>query len=231
MPTAKSDYLKWKRDSAAVGCAFARLISARRAEHRQEIVTVTASTTPARIAASVDKQIDKLVLKQEVHAGVLLLPGVTTLEMTAQVVLTLSSRPGWSLAKDLLSHPTAGQLITLGLTRNIPTSGGSHLPSEVLVFGDFPVFPPTRRSPVVAMELFVGVPLDYDPKDGVSVATRANLAHLETPSLDGGARQNMINLSGRMRKRSLGVDEDLRAKARVSISIPIALAQALGCWP
>lgn len=234
MGTPAGDYRNWKRSSLAVGCVFARLLANREYEHGQKIVTVGASTTPERIATSVANQVSKLLQDSDVTAACVLLPKVTELRLLVRAMMALGDKPDWVMSKAMMHHPPVGDLVALGLTRNIPSPHYGTLPSEALVFGDFDIFPATRRAPVVALELFVGVPLEFDPKDDVTLASKANLAHILTPSLTASARANMLALSGKARKASLQLAEDqldLRAKAKVSLVVPLDVARELDCVP
>src|SRR5262249_49743225 len=103
-------------------------------------------------------------------------------------------------------------------------------PSEALVLGNFDGFPATRRAPVTALEIFVGVPRAMDPKTG-EPSKKANLAHVELVLPTSDAAQNMWDKSVEGRLTSLGGVDDVRAKAKVAFVVSSALAESLGCAP
>jgi hypothetical protein len=135
-----------------------------------------------------------------------------------------------------LQPPPNADMVTVAILRELPLDDETRL-SEALVLGPFAEFPPTRQSPVTALELFVGVPLRQDPKTHAPT-NRANLAHIDLldrdiicvdltpPAIDA-----MWTRSKEGRYRSLGGVEDNRAKARVSFVIPASLAHELECAP
>ena len=228
--SARADYLKWRR-SSAVGCVFARWLSAHPGEAGQKIEEVSQSKNPERVAAAIAARIDQLVSDKSISAATLILPRITTLEGLTKVALALRGYPKWKVSTTKLLPPPTADLVRVHIVRRIPFKKTTR-PSEVLVFGKFNVFPPTRRSPVTAFEVFVGEPMRNDPGSG-TVTKRANLAHVDLRSTDitPNLYNNMWDGSQKGRLRELGVAEDLRAKAKVSFVISSALALKLGCAP
>lgn len=222
-----NNYLEWRR-GPAVGCVFARLVAVSPATYDQKIEVVPTGGTPRRIAGNIAKRIDRLIEDSAVSAAVLLMPGLLTLEDLCRVSLVLDERPMWAVRTTTLQNPPAGETIAVHIVREIPFGTGS-CPSEALVLGPFPEFPPTRRAPVTAMEIYVGKPRAQDPKTGAPT-TKANLAHLglHLPTQKAFDTMWMNSIAGRL--QSLG-GEDSRAKAKISFVIPIHLANRLGCAP
>lgn len=233
----KADYADWKRAPDTVGCVFARMIARVPKDYATAVETINASSSAAQVAGSAAKVVERLVQAPEVAAAALLFPKVTTLDLMAAGFWLLGQKPGWHRTATALTHPSAGDLVAIALTREIANAGDAMLPSEVLAFGPFDPFPATRKAPCVALELFVGMPMELDPKTK-DPATKVNLAHIRTPSLSVPTYENMIAMSGHFRRKSLGLslvegatDEDYRAKARVSFVVPKALATSLGIVP
>jgi hypothetical protein len=110
---------------------------------------------------------------------------------------------------------------------NIGSEGATTCPSEALVLGPFRVFPSTRKAPVVALELFIGEPRPMGPLDDVAT-TKANLAHIELGLPMHKMFQTMWKNSIKGRTKSLG-GSDNRAKAKVTLVVPVTLARRLGC--
>lgn len=223
-----AQYLGWRR-GRDVGCAFARLIAIRPSDYLQTVVTVPSSSTPNRIAGNIERRINKFIDDDEVAAAALLLPGLTTLEDLAKVALALENQPLWSVSLSMLPNPTAGEMVAFQIVRQIPFGDGS-CPSVVLVLGPFENFPPTRRAPITALEMYVGQPMSHDPQSGAPT-TRAHLAHMKLELPNPQSVQTMWESTRTLRRESLGAEDDSRAKANVSFVIPLVLAQNLVCVP
>jgi hypothetical protein len=228
--SARSEYLKW-RHGPVVGCVFARLIAISPANFEQKVEEIPSKGTPVQIAATIARRIDRFVPDKAVSAVALLMPDITTLEKLTRVGIALRTHPGWLVSFSTLQNSRAGDLVAIHIVRGIPF-GDTVCPSEALVLGPFPVFPPTRRSPVLALEVYVGEPMPQDPKTH-EPTTKANLAHMDLSQgadLDQPQIEMMWQATVAARLKSLGV-EDSRAKAKVSFVIPASLAQQLGCTP
>lgn len=236
--SARSDYLEWKRRNLAVACLFARMIANRPGDYGQHMAEVNASTSANRIAEGIARAVDRLLTDADVVAATILLPKVDSLPKLAEGLWALRHKTGWAVTSARLNHPPVGTVATVALTRQIPNGGGGMLPSEVLAFGPFSDLPATRRAPVAAIELFVGIPMAQDPKPPHDPPTKVNLAHIETPNLSADAYASMTTRTGKSRRKSLGLsldegatDQDLRAKAKVTLVLPEAIAVQLGILP
>jgi hypothetical protein len=230
--SARSDYLEW-RHGPAVSCVFARLIAIRPADYGQRVEAIPSRGTPTRMAATIAGRIGRFVSDEAVSAAALLMPGITTLEKLTQVALALRTHQGWLVNFSTVEDSRWGDLVAVRIVREIPF-GKITLPSEALVLGPFAEFPPTRRSPVPALEVYVGEPMAQDPK-AHEPSTKANLAHMDLgPDLEISTIEGMWEASRHARLNVLGLTpslEDNRAKAKVSFVIPASLAQQLGCVP
>jgi hypothetical protein len=160
------------------------------------------------------------------NAAVMLLPDVQTLERVAAIFLALEDQPKWSVSTTPLNETPLGEMLAVHLVREIPF-GDTTCPSEALVLGPFDEFPPTRRAPFTALEIYVGEPRKMDPKDETKPTEKANLAHISMHLPTHDAFKHMWKQSEEGRAASLG-GTDMRAKAKVSFVLPIVLAQQLG---
>ena len=219
------EYLRWRRIEPDVGCVFARLIAAKPAQYGQRVRRVPKAKTPSLVARKIAAIVADLVTDDSVAAATLVFPHITTLEHTARVMLALDDEAHWSVSTALVQEPPPGQFIAVRVVREIPF-GADTCPSEALVFGNFHEFPPTRRSPITALETFVGQPRPHGPLDDIPT-TKANLAHIEMRLKTHEMFLRMWEASRERRTRSLG-GQDNRAKAKVSFVIPPALADELG---
>jgi hypothetical protein len=230
--TVRADYLTW-RYGPAISCVFARLIAKRPRDYGQMVEEIPSRGTPMQIAATIAGRIDRFVSDEALAAAALLMPGITTLEKLTQVALALRTHQGWLVSFSAVEDSRWGDLIAVRMAREIPF-GEATLPSEALVLGPFPEFPPTRRSPMPALEIYVGEPMTHDPKTH-EPSTKANLAHMDLgPDIEIGTIEGMWEASGRARLHELNLTpglEDNRAKAKVSFVIPGSLAERLGCTP
>lgn len=228
--TPKAAYTEWKRKQIDVGCQFAKLIATQPDRYGQSLHVIGASSSPGRIAASVAKSVGELIDNPNVSAAALLLPNVTSLEQFARGVWALGKHDGWAVDKKSLIHPTEGKLVAICVSRIIPATPGAFLPSEILAFGPFDLFPRTRKAPIPAIELFVGVPMALDPKTK-QPPTKVNLAHLDVNLPTHRAFEKMWDNSVKGRTRSLDGVDDPRAKAKVSLVVSEEIASSLTVEP
>ena len=203
---------------------------ARRPADYGQHVTVINGTVPKRVAARIEQVIDGYVRDPKVAAATVVLPKIVDIGVLVKVTLQLATLPRWVVTNSTIPATAVGDVVAFAVTREVPRSAdGRDVPSEALVLGDFAVFPNTRRAPVTALEMFVGDPDPLDPKSRTPTG-RANLAHVEARSKfpnDRSYNKTWDNtVAGRL--RSLGGVNDLRAKAKVSFVVPLALATSLG---
>jgi hypothetical protein len=223
-------YREWKRRNAQIGCVFARRMAAKPNDYGQrgEIVH---GNDPAAVAHAIATRITVFVDDPVTQAATLVFPDVNDLGSVAQVALSLAGHPNWRVTRTLLAGTPAGNVIAFNIVREIPMiplPPGSG-PSEALVLGPFPEFPATRRAPLVALEMFVGSP-PAQKLDGTPT-TKAHLADVQMYFPTKAAFDSTLTDTRAERLQSLGGIDDRRAKAKVSFSIPIPLATALGCMP
>ena len=208
---------------------FARMIAFRPSDHRQVVEVVSSSGLPSRVASRIGGRIDQLLGDPRAVAAAMLCPGITTLEALLRTAVALSvAQPSWQLELEPLEQSPIGDALRVRLTCNLTTRAGGQIASEVLVFGNFAEFAATRRAPLTAFELYVGTPLDIDPKTK-EPPTKANLAHLDT-GVSRTTFDKMWNATKASRLTSLAGIDDSRAKAKTSFVVPVSLARSCGCW-
>lgn len=228
-------YLEWQR-GPEIGCSFARRIARNPAIYQRRVEVVRGSVT-ATVAAAVDAAITAAAKDPSFSSAAVLMPEITKIDDLARVALALASNtPPWTVAQSLLPATPVGPMIAFHVTRQIPSSTSTTCPSEALMLGDFKEFPNTRKAPITALEIFVGVPSPNDPKSG-KPSTKANLAHLQLPYPSPEAFKRAWSSAEKGRAESLGVPlhvpdkDDVRAKAKVSFVIRPVVAKKLGCHP
>lgn len=223
-------YLDWRKGTQ-IGCFFARMIANHPPRYGHKIETVVFTGNHAQAATEIAVKIDSLIADKSTNTATVLITGINSLEDIARTFLAIHNPPDWVVNTTDLQNTPAGPMVAVHVNKTIPF-GAATCPSEGLVLGPFGEFPPTRRSPVVAFELYVGDPRPFDPKTGLIPTTKANLAHVEMNFPTHHAFQKTWDRSVDGRTASLGNNGiDSRAKAKVAFVIPPALAQQLGCAP
>ncbi len=205
---------------------FARLIANNPSRYEQQVHRITGKD-PGRTASKIEALVGPAIADKKAASVVLVFPDLTTLEALARTMLALNSIAGWTVTCSKLHPPPSGNFTVFNVVREIPY-GRRKCPSEALVFGPYAPFPPTRKAPVTALEIFVGKPMPKGPLDDVPT-TRANLAHMKLNLPNHAIFLKMWKSSHDGRTQSLKGKADNRAKAKVSLVIPSALARQLGC--
>jgi hypothetical protein len=224
----EEEYLAWRKQGE-IGCVFAQIIARRPARLGQRVETIIDDLPPTELATEISRRIDVMMAEAETVVGAVLVPRVSTLADAARTFLALRDQEGWEVATSLIPPPPAGDWVAMNITRTIPF-GTTTCPSEALVAGPFEDFPPTRRAPILAIELYVGEPRPFDPKTSTIPTTKANVAHVEMNLPTHRAFREIWRRSEIGRRASLGGDDN-RAKAKVSFLLTRDLAEQLGCLP
>jgi hypothetical protein len=231
--SARTDYLKW-RGGTAVGCVFARFLARKGPErHKQAVEVVEDHLDPVALAKRIADMVDAALANPGVNASTLIFPALKDIETLARAALALRAHPHWEVVTTALKSTPGGDVVAVHIVRRIPF-GGKDCPSEVLVLGPFNGFPPTRKAPVTAFELFVGEPMPHGPSpypQDRKPTVKANVAHMPLDLNPPTVFKGMWDSCFPFRLRSLGGKEDSRAKAKVSFVISNALAKKLGCEP
>jgi hypothetical protein len=204
------------------------MLAARYPEYGQRVETVLQSDATA-IASEIDAIVNAASADATTTALTIVLPTVKDLTILVNVALCLEQKTGWQATKVTLTGTPGGSAVAFRVTRDIPHFGGVTVPSEVLVLGDFPEFPATRRAPVVALEIFVGKPPQLNRAGKPTVKANLDLVDIQVPTQ--AAFEHMWKQTEKERLTSLGGIDDPRARAKVSFVVPLALAKTLGCAP
>lgn len=233
-----SKYQTWRRKTTAggVGCVFARLMAARPNDFGQRYQQLNGKD-PAELATKIAVSVEQNVNDAAVNVVTIVLPNVTKLEILVGIAQALGTEPKWTVTTKHVAKARNSACVAFGIVREIPFGTGT-CPSEVLILGPFSNFPPTRKASVTAIEVFVGEPMPNDPKSG-EPTKKANLAHIDLrlPSASAFSQTWRSSIVGR--RKSLGIDvppdellpedqDDHRAKAKVSFTVPMTLAKSLG---
>jgi hypothetical protein len=231
--SARTQYLAW-RGQPHVGCVFARLIARKPKRYGQKIEEVANKSAPAKVAKRIAEIVKDAIADPKVSAVTLLFPGLDNFEKLVSIMLALQNESGWSVKTTKLKKPPVTPFVALHAVCDIPFGTGLR-PSEALVLGPFSEFPPTRRAPVPALEIFVGDPRPMGPLNDTAI-TKANLAHMEMYLPTHNTFMIMWNSSHTGRSRALkekpeSKETDQRAKAKVTLVMKPALAKKLGCHP
>ncbi|MGH7116379.1 MAG: hypothetical protein ACREE9_18025 [Stellaceae bacterium] len=221
-------YLAWRK-RREIGCVFAQIIARHPDRFEQRIDVISGQLSADELAASIAARCDRLIADAATAAATILLPDILTLEDAARTFLALSDQPGWGVTTTSIQNQPAERFVAIHIVKMIPF-GTTTCPSEALVLGPFDEFPPTRRAPITALEIYVGDPRPFDPKIPGKPTTKANLAHIEMNLPTHVAFEKIWAMSEKGRRLSLGGD-DSRAKAKISLALPYDLAQQLGCLP
>ncbi len=230
--SAAEEYLEWRR-GPEIGCVFARAMSKAPGDYGQVVEEIDADD-PAAVATNIANRVQQLVPTPGVLAVAFVLPGIETLEKLMAMALALPTDPTWHVDAWQLDPPPEMDLAAVKVVRDLPFGNGT-LPSEALAFGDFDVFPKTRRAPRTAFEVYVGEPASQDPKEHTP-STKANFAHIDfrdrtliNRDYSQFAVDKMWENSKAARLSSLGGIDDRRAKAKVTFVVPMAIAKKMGC--
>jgi hypothetical protein len=222
-------YRRWKRFQPDVGCVFARYMANKPNEFGQRAVLINGHKASA-VAAEIAIRVTEFIDDPTIVAGALVLPELTTLTRVVRVALALANRGegAWKVTRAILRETPVGDVVAFNVVRRLPMTH-STCPSEALLLGPFNEFPNTRRAPVTALELFVGVPPTH--KHSGESTKKVHLADVPIPLPAESVFNSMWERTVEARRKSLGGVNDERAKAKVTFSIPMSLATKLGCKP
>lgn len=237
MSSPREEYIDWKYYNEAVGCLFARHLAKRPEVDGFRVETIEASASVQRVAKKIETVVADAIGVPEVHSLTIVLPKLGNFRRWIEISELLSEVAGWKL-EDVVFTQEEKDKVPFDpeafhykqLTRLLTRADGAIIPSEALFLGPFEFFPPTRRAPHCALELYVGTPR---PTDAITnePTERANLAHIDARSLTKTTFEKMAANTKLLRRKSLGISEeqdDLRAKAKVSFAFPVVGPEAEG---
>ena len=216
-------YLDWLL-RPQVGCVFAQLLA--RPVYRTGMRTVVARGIsglgdPGELAIQIARLVDESVNDASTEALSVLLPQILDVEALAHLVWELSHRPGWTIEQERLWRKT---LVLVGLRVEI----ANNVVAETLGMGPFTIFPTTRQCPVTTLEVRTK---PERAKRGRLSKTRlaAHLADLPVGDMLTNAeyKSRRKRFTPWLRRRILGKQEDYRAKASITYSVPAAIWSSL----
>ena len=216
-------YLDWL-SRPQVGCVFAQLLA--RPIYRTGVRTVIARGAsgigdPSELALQIAGLVNESVKEASDEALSVLLPQITDVETLARLVWELGKQPGWAIEKEQLWRRT---LVLIGLRVEIDTK----VVAETLGMGPFGVFPTTRQCPVTTLEIRTkprGAQRSKRSRtQGASHLAQLPVRHILTPAE---FRVRFNKFTPWLKERILGKKGDLRAKASVTYSIPVAIWSSL----
>ena len=216
-------YLDWLSRSQ-VGCIFAQLLA--RPAYRTEVKTVVVRGAsgpgdPKALATQIEILVDESVGDQSTEALSVLLPQVLDIEVLTRLVWELGKQPRWMIERESRWRNT---LVLVGLRVEIKTD----IVAETLGMGPFVVFPSTRQCPITTLE--IRTKPKRAKKSHLSKTHRASfLAHIPIDQKLTPRRFRTLfgDLTPRLRLRILGNQNDMRAKAGVTYSLPVAIWDSL----
>ena len=215
----KEVYLDWL-SRRQVGCIFAQLLARHRnrASMRTSVLrSSSAISDPREKAIRINSLVVDCVNDTSNESLTVLLPDIVDIQELALLVWELSQLPRWKIEKEQLWR---GSLVRIGLRVEI----GEDTFAEILGMGSFGVFPTTRQCPLTTLEIRTKVKRARKSK----VSTRNLASHLADIPVEHILTPEGITLRSNvytpaLRKRVLGGEEDERAKAAVTYSIPAAI--------
>ena len=216
-------YLDWLL-RPQVGCVFAQLLA--RPVYRAGVRTVVARGSsglgyPSELAIQIARLVAESVNDASTEALSVLLPQILDFEALTHLVWELGNQPGWLIEQE---HSWRKTLVLIGLRVEIATG----VVAETLGMGPFTIFPTTRQCPITTLE--VRTKTKRAKKSHLSKTHLA--AHLADLPLDRvltaaefGSR--FKTFTPWLKKRILGKQGDMRAKAGVTYSVPAAIWTSL----
>ena len=216
-------YLDWLR-RPQVGCVFAQLLA--RPVYRTGVRTVVARGSsgrgdPGELAIQIARLVDECVADASTEGLSVLLPQICKPEPLAHLTWELGNQPGWTIEQE---RPWRKTLVLIGLRVEIATG----VFAETLGMGPFDIFPTTRQCPITTLEIRTkrrGAKKSHLSK----IHLAAHLADLPVNHILTAAehRARRQKFTPWLKKRILGKQGDMRAKASVTYSVPTAIWSSL----
>ena len=218
-------YLDWLF-RPQIGCVFAQLLARR--VYRSGVRTVVARGSsglgdPNELANQIACLVDESVSNESDEALSVLLPQILDVESLARLAWALGNRTGWDIEKEQLWRKT---LVLIGLRVEIAIA--PKVFAETLGMGPFDIFPTTRRCPVTTLEIRT----KHERSKRSKLSTTHLAAHLADIPMDhklkpAEFRSRFKTFTPWLKKRILGKQGDMRAKAGVTYSVPVAIWSSL----
>ena len=212
-------YLDWLL-RPQVGCVFAQLLA--RPIYRTGVRTVVARGSsgcgdPRELAFQIAHLVNESAGEASDEALSVLLPQILDVAVLTHLVWELSNQPGWTIEQEHLWRKT---LVLIGLRAEIAPG----VLAETLGMGPFDIFPTTRQCPVTTLEIRTK-PKRAKRSHRSRTHLAAHLADIPTDHKLAPAefRSRFTKFTPWLKKRILGNQRDMRAKAGVTYSVPAAI--------
>ena len=216
-------YLDWLL-RPQVGCVFAQLLA--RPVNRVGMRTVVARGAsgfgdPIELAVQIAHLVNECVAEASTEALSVLMPQVLDPERLTHLVWQLGHQPEWTIEQE---RRWRGTLVLIGLRVQI----ADNVVAETLGMGPFSIFPTTRQSPVTTLE--IRTKTERAKRGQLSKAHLAShladlpVGHFMTSDQH---RSRRVRFTPWLKKRILGEQGDLRAKAGITYSVPAAMWSSL----
>lgn len=214
-------YFDWIK-RGQIGCVFAQLLARPNYRTKMRTAVMTGPSSDVSLnsmAQDIDEEARKAVSDGQESLS-LLMPGLLHVEHLAELTYHLSQTPGWDIE---FETPWKSFLTIIGLRLLI----APNVLAETLAMGPFEYFPPTRNSPVTSLEIrtnaFRAPPAKLRPD-----MQAAHLAEIDTDHFLT-RHEHVVRFTRwtpALRNRILGCEDDLRAKAGATVTIPTAVWQS-----
>ena len=176
---------------------------------------------PGELAVQIAQLVDDAVQNPCCEALSVLMPQVLNEETLAQLVWELSTQPGWDIERE---HIWRGTLVLIGMRVEI----AEDVVAETLGMGPFDIFPPTRQCPITTLEIRTNR-MRAKRSQLSKTHLAAHLADISTDHML--TRETHRDLFAKftpwLKRRILGNQPDMRAKAGVTYSLPVAMWRSL----
>lgn len=181
----------------------------------------TDSANPKELALEVSRLVDESVSDTSIESLSVLMPQVLDAEALASFVWELGNRPRWQIEREGLWRDT---LALIGL-RVVIANG---VAAETLGMGPFGIFPTTRHCPITTLEVRTN-PRRAKKSQLTRDLLASHLADIPTEHILTRKQHGALfrTFTPWLKRRILGYQEDMRAKAGVTYSLPVVIWNSL----
>ena len=189
---------------------------------RTHVLTgLPADSTPSAMASEILEVTRQSVSDINVESLSVLIPGLTRIEDLTRLIIELLRDGQWSLELERRWRRT---LTILGIRVDL----GDNVHAEVLGMGPFFEFPPTRQCPIATIEIRTNIKRSkwshLNPSRLAAHLADIPTDHFLTPPSH---RRMFEKWTPALKRRILGGQKDLRARAKTTFSIPTAMWESI----
>jgi hypothetical protein len=227
-------YLDWLK-RGQIGCVFGQLFARKRFRTGFKTVVIgrdaSIESDAQSSALEIDHAVAECLLAPEVEALTVLLPAITQVDSAVRLFVALSRLPNWKLES---VNDWGATLINIGLRVRLQEENDTEeeVWAEILGTGPFVnSLPATRQSPIMSLEMRTKT---LRAKYSKLYPRKIKSAHLDKIDYEGVVDPVWFGrlfekYTPWLRKRILGgASEDRRAKASVTLTVPVAVWNAMG---